>query len=47
MTEVIRRVVDETRRECEGLLRTWVFNKNGAAGCFIIKNQVSITAHTI
>ncbi|CAH8467682.1 unnamed protein product [Heterobilharzia americana] len=40
MTEVIRRVVDETRRECEGLLRTWVFNKNGAAGCFIIKNQL-------
>ncbi|CAL8071212.1 unnamed protein product [Calicophoron daubneyi] len=39
MTEVIRRVVDETRRECEGLLRTWVFNKNGAAGCFIIKQQ--------
>ncbi|CAH8868939.1 unnamed protein product [Trichobilharzia szidati] len=40
MTEVIRRVVDETRRECEGLLRTWVFNKNGAAGCFIIKNEL-------
>ncbi|KAH8850791.1 E3 ubiquitin-protein ligase [Schistosoma japonicum] len=40
MTEVIRRVVDETRRECEGLLRSWVFNKNGAAGCFIIKGQL-------
>ncbi|TPP63587.1 E3 ubiquitin-protein ligase SHPRH [Fasciola gigantica] len=39
MTEVIRRVVDDTRRECEGLLRTWAFNKNGAAGCFIIKEE--------
>lgn len=42
MTEVIRRVVDDTRRECEGLLRTWAFNKNGAAGCFIIKEEVCL-----
>ncbi|KAG5448515.1 E3 ubiquitin-protein ligase shprh [Clonorchis sinensis] len=44
MTEVIRRVVDDTRRECEGLLRSWVFNKNGAAGCFIIKQQFDLAA---
>ncbi|CAH8452371.1 unnamed protein product [Dicrocoelium dendriticum] len=44
MTEVIRRVVDDTRRECEGLLRSWVFAKNGAAGCFIIKHQYDLAA---
>ncbi|KAF8570289.1 hypothetical protein P879_05806 [Paragonimus westermani] len=44
MTEVVRRVVDDTRRECEGLLRSWVFNKNGAAGCFIIKQQYDLAA---
>ncbi|KAL7060545.1 hypothetical protein AAHC03_09934 [Spirometra sp. Aus1] len=39
MTEVIRRVIDETRQECESDYRSWVFSKNGAAGCFILKEK--------
>ncbi|VDN14995.1 unnamed protein product [Dibothriocephalus latus] len=39
MTEVIRRVIDETRHECESDYRSWVFSKNGAAGCFILKEK--------
>lgn len=40
MTEVIRKVVDEVHQECEASYRTWVFNKNGAAACFILQQKV-------
>uniref|UniRef100_A0A0X3PX32 Helicase ATP-binding domain-containing protein n=1 Tax=Schistocephalus solidus TaxID=70667 RepID=A0A0X3PX32_SCHSO len=39
MTEVIKRVIDETRQECESDYRSWVFSKNGTAGCFILKEK--------
>ncbi|KAH9284624.1 E3 ubiquitin-protein ligase SHPRH [Echinococcus granulosus] len=39
MTEVIRKVVDEVHQECETSYRTWVFNKNGAAACFILQQK--------
>ncbi|VDM18554.1 unnamed protein product, partial [Hydatigera taeniaeformis] len=39
MTDVIRKVVDEVHQECEASYRTWVFNKNGAAACFILQQK--------
>ncbi|VDD80986.1 unnamed protein product [Mesocestoides corti] len=41
MSDVIRRVIDDVHQECEANYRTWVFNKNGAAACFILQEKVS------
>uniref|UniRef100_A0A5K3EVH6 E3 ubiquitin-protein ligase SHPRH n=2 Tax=Mesocestoides corti TaxID=53468 RepID=A0A5K3EVH6_MESCO len=39
MSDVIRRVIDDVHQECEANYRTWVFNKNGAAACFILQEK--------